>query len=228
MTQFGVNTQQPQTDVDKYGNSKEMKKIKLNEMRQYHAELLSDLGVSPLDFETKMPFFDGNGRYVIGVFPSEFKKEKGFFLELIDKNLNPLYPDRKVFRIAKNENFEEEYDMNQYGLYLVPVDELRVINPSSVAVSKDGILSNDKVFSSGSSKQSSTPAKQETLFSTKSQPINGPKPVIAAAESKPQMPEDAPYNEMTIRDYIAIHTGKPVSNKAWLNKLLTQDNPLPF
>jgi hypothetical protein len=31
---------------------------------------------------------------------------------------------------------------------------------------------------------------------------------------------DAPYSEMTIRDYYAIHTGKPVSAKTWLNELI--------
>jgi len=34
--------------------------------------------------------------------------------------------------------------------------------------------------------------------------------------------DDAPYSDMTIRDYIAIHTGKPVSNKGWLNELIKQ------
>jgi hypothetical protein len=32
--------------------------------------------------------------------------------------------------------------------------------------------------------------------------------------------EDAPYSEMTIRDYFAIQTGKPVSAKGWLNDLI--------
>jgi hypothetical protein len=31
---------------------------------------------------------------------------------------------------------------------------------------------------------------------------------------------DAPYSEMTIRDYYAIQTGKPVSAKPWLNELI--------
>ena len=226
MTQFGV--QQPQSEVDKYGNPKEHKRMKLELIRKHHASLITDLGISPLDFNMKMPFYDKHGRFVVGIYPSEFKKDKGFFFEMIDRELNPLEADRKVYRIARNDNFEEEYEMNEYGSFLVPVDELRVINPSSVAVSKDGILSNDKVFSVGSSKPSPTPVKQEPVFSTKNQPINGPKPVMAPAQPKPQMMEDAPYNEMTIRDYIAIHTGKPVSNKAWLNKLLTQDSPVPF
>ena len=32
--------------------------------------------------------------------------------------------------------------------------------------------------------------------------------------------EDAPYSDMTIRDYYAIHTGRPVSVKPWLNELI--------
>ena len=32
--------------------------------------------------------------------------------------------------------------------------------------------------------------------------------------------EDAPYSEMTIRDFMAITTGKPVSAKTWLNELI--------
>lgn len=220
MTQ--ISTQQPQAEVDKYGNSKEWKKQKLEIIRAFHANLIKDLGISPLDFNMKMPFYDKHGRYVVGIFSSEFKKDKGSFFELIDRDLDPLEEDRKVYRIARNDNFHEEYEMNEYGSYLVPVDELRVINPSSVAVSKDGILSNDKLFSTSGNKPSPAAAKPESVFSTKNQPISGPKPVIAAAQPKPPVVEDAPYNEMTIRDYIAIHTGKPVSNKAWLNKLLTE------
>lgn len=32
--------------------------------------------------------------------------------------------------------------------------------------------------------------------------------------------EDAPFKEMTIRDYLAIHKEIPVSNKPWLNALI--------
>lgn len=224
MTNVSVDQQQ-QPELDKYGNPKDWKKVKLDDIRQYHLRLIADLGISPLDFNMKMPFYDKHGRYVVGIFPSEFKKEKGFFFELIDRDLDPLEADRKVYRIPKNDNFDEEYEMNEKGSYLIPIDELRVVNPNSVAVAKDGILSNDKVFSSANKPSA---VKQDQVFSTKSQPITGPKPVMATPQPAPQVYEDTPYSEMTIRDYIAIHTGRPVSNKPWLNKLLTQDNPLPF
>jgi hypothetical protein len=36
----------------------------------------------------------------------------------------------------------------------------------------------------------------------------------------PNPDEDAPISELTIRDLTAILTGKPVSHKAWLNKIM--------
>lgn len=202
-----------QLEVDRYGNPKDWKKMKLDQVRAYHAQLIKDLGISPLDFNMKMAFYDRHGRLVVGLFASEFKKEKGFFFEMVTRDLDPVDAERKVYRIAYNDNFEEEYEMNEKGTsYLVPVEELRLVNPQSVAISKDSaVLSNDK-------------------FYTKNPVTPEPKPAAPVFTSKPQTAAepDAPYSEMTIRDYMAIHTGKPVSLKDWVNKLVTQYNKLPF
>ena len=204
--------------IDKYGNSKDWKKAKLDQVREYHSTLIKELGISPLDFNMKMPFYDRHGRYVVGIFGSEFKKDKGFFFELVTRDLDPLESDRKVYRITRNDNHEEEYEMNEKGSFLVPVDELRIVNPQSVAISKGAaVFSNDKIF-----------GKQPTT-----QPVAAQRaePAAATTQFKPVSPQeleakmDAPYSEMTIRDYMAIHTGKPVSLKPWLNDLL---NKLPF
>lgn len=197
-----------QTDsIDKYGNVKDWKKQKLDQVREYHKELIRDLGISPLDFNMKMPFYDRHGRYVIGIFGSEFKKDKGFFFELVTRDLDPLESDRKVYRIARNDNHEEEFEMTEKGSFLVPVDELRLVNAQSVAISKgSAVFSNDKIFE----KQ----PKQELV----QQPSNEAKPVTISQREITNT--DALYAEMTIRDYIAIHTGKPVSLKPWINDLL--------
>lgn len=183
--------------IDRYGNPKEWKKMKLDQIREYHAPLIRALGISPLDFNMKMPFYDRAGRQVIGVFGSEFRKDKGFYFELVTRDLDPLESDRKVYRIARNDNHEEEYEMNEKGSFLVPVEELRVINPTGpqpVAKKPE-------------------PVQPAPVFSTKAQTVE----------------EDAPYSEMTIRDYVAIQTGKPVSLKPWLNELLQQSNQsFPF
>ena len=170
------------------------KKTKLDAIRTYHQDLINDLGISKIDFNMKMPFYDQQGRMVVGIFASEFKKEKGFFFELINRSLDPADSERKVYRVPPSNSFDEEYELNEKGSYLVPLDELRVVNEQAVAISKaSAVTSSDKVL--------------KPNF-----------PDIAYKAPAPM--EDAPYSEMTIRDYYAIHTGKPVSAKAWLNELI--------
>jgi len=170
---------------------------KLKEMRDYNRSLIEDLGISPYDFNMKTQFYDEQRRLVVGIFPSEFKKGKGFYFELIDSDLKPIDPERKVYRIPPNDSFDEEYELNAKGSYLVPIEELRVVNRSSVAISKYSAVAEG--------------------------PDDDFKLTAQARMSVPKAPapmEDAPYADMTIRDYFAIHTGKPVSTKTWLNDLI--------
>lgn len=196
--------------VDKQNN--DWKKVRLDSFRNYHMSLIKDLGIPVTDFNMKMPFYDKHGRYVVGIFGSEFKKDKGFFFELITRDLEPLEADRKVYRIARNDNFQEEYEINERGSFLVPVDELRVVNSQAVAISKESaVMSNDKFFNS-------VKTPQERV---------APQPVFNSRIPQ-SATEDLPYSEMTIRDYMAIHTGRPVSLKPWLNNLISNQTPLPF
>jgi hypothetical protein len=184
-----TNVLQTEPFLDKYGNQKEWKKQKLDQVRDYHAPLIRALGISPLDFNMKMPFYDRHGRYVIGVFGSEFKKDKGFFFELVTRDLDPLESERKVYKITRNDNHEEEYEMNEKGSFLVPVDELRCISTPTLSPAEKPVIKPEE-------------ENTQVLFT-----------------SRPEV-SDAPYNEMTIRDYIAIRTGKPLSLKPWLNELI--------
>ena len=171
---------------------------KTKEIRDYNADLINDLGVGPYDFNMKSQFRDEQGRLVVGIFSSEFRKPKGFFFELIDSDLNPIDPERKVYRVPPSSSFEEEYELNAKGSYLVPLEELKVVHRSSVAISK----------------MSAFTGTEETVFKVtqKAQEVNIPK--------APAPMEDAPYSDMTIRDYYAIHTNRPVSAKSWLNDLI--------
>lgn len=207
-----------QADVDQYGNPKEWKKQKLDQIRAYHMPLINDLAISPLDFNMKIAFYDSYGRQVVGVFASEFKKDKGSFFEMVNREFDPLDEERRVYRVARNDNFDEEYQMNpKRTAYLVPVEELRLVNPQSVAISKSSaVLSNDRFFSKNTVAAPVAEPKPQTLFSSK--------PATTSTVAEP----DVPYSEMTLRDYIAIHTGRPVSQKDWVNKLVTQNNKPPF
>jgi len=173
---------------------------KTKEIRDYNVDLISDLGIGYYDFNMKTQFYDEQARLVVGIFPSEFKKTKGFYFELIDSDLNPVDPDRKVYRVPFNTAFEEEYELNAKGSYLVPIEELKVVHRSSVAISKMSAFTgiDDSVFKV-------TQKAQETA-------ANIPK--------APALMEDAPYADMTIRDYFAIQFLKPVSAKGWLNDLI--------
>jgi len=187
---------------------REWKAQKLEAIRNHHIDLIRDLAISPLDFNMKMPFYDEHKRYVVGVFASEFKREKGFYFELVTRALDPLHSDRRVYRVPPSTSYDEEYELNEKGSYLVPLEELRTINPQSVAISKSSaVTSTDKVFSSKDAVKQSEPAQKTFTEPT----------------------ADAPYSDMTIRDYMAIHTGKPVSLKPWINELVSQKyNTLPF
>lgn len=168
-------------------NVKEWKKSKLEAIRNYHGKLIKDLGISPFDFNMKKAFYDSKGSQVVGIFASEFLKEDGFFFELISSDLDPIDPQRKVYKIAYNPNFADEYELNPKNSYNVPLDEIRVVNLSE--------------------------QKQK-----KSEP--DPSPLFSKNNSLKS--DDALFSEMTIRDYIAIKTGKPVSSKEWLNNLVTK------
>lgn len=189
-----MTTYNPQTT-----DPKELKKIKLELVRDYHQDLIDDLDIPRTDFNMKMPFYDKHGRMVVGIFSSEFKKEKGFFFELITRDLDPADADRKVYRVPYNSSFEDEYELNEKGSYLVPLEELRVVNPTSVAIKKTASFDLEDKSTTNSFSLSKTPMQ---------------------AYKAPAAMEDAPYSEMTIRDYYAIQTGKPVSSKTWLNELI--------
>lgn len=178
---------------------------KTKEMRDYNADLIKDLGLSIYDFNMKTQFRDEQGRLVVGIFSSEFKKSNGFFFELIDSDLNPVDPERKIYRVPYNLNFEEEYELNAKGSFLVPLEELKVVHRQSIAISKMGAFS-------------TAPVKEPV--STSVFKVTEKAQATVNVQRAPSPMEDAPYSEMTIRDYFAIQTGKPVSAKNWLNDLI--------
>ncbi len=173
---------------------------KTKEIRDYNSGLIADLGISPYDFNMKIQFYDEQARLVVGIFPSEFKKTKGFFFELIDSDLNPSDSERKVYRIPPTNSFEEEYELTSKGSYLVPIEELKMVHRSSVAINK----------------LSAFTGTDNTVF----KPTQKAQETAANIPKAPSAMEDAPYSDMTIRDYYAIHTNRPVSAKLWLNDLI--------
>lgn len=197
MTQYKLRSLTTQQDLARMSDEehKAWKKRRLEEIREDHELLIADLGISKLDFNMKMAFYNKQGSNVVGIFASEFKRDNGFYFELVDRYLNPLDPNRTVYKIPLNPAFEQEYEMNEKGSFLVPVEELRVVNATSVAIS-------------GPSAVSDTPVGQ--AFN---------KPSIGKA---PATIEDEKITEMSIRDFYAILHNKPVSKRTWLNDLINK------
>lgn len=174
------------------------KKKKLAAIRAHHADLIKDLGISPYDFNMKKAFYDKYGREVVGIFASEFHKEKGFYFELISSDLDPIDPERKVYRVPPSNTYEEEYELNPKNSYSVPLEELKVVNVTAVAINKFSAIS----------AMESKPAEPKPVFNQPPKPFTVP------------TPPDVPFNEITLRDLTAILLRKPVSNKDWLNELV--------
>lgn len=175
------------------------KKSKIDEIRQYHKDLIKDLGIDPKHFDGKVPYRDGDNT-VVYLFDNEFLRKDGFYFELITGGFEPYNQNRTVYRVPYNTNFKDEYEEVQRGdwkQFKVSLDELKTIDPYSAAISKSSAV----VIDEKEKLLSNSFGKTQNFFVSL---------------------EDCPYSEMTIRDYMAIHTGKPVSSKDWLNELVTK------
>jgi uncharacterized protein YjiS (DUF1127 family) len=179
------------------------RRLKLKEMQDFNQDFIDDIGISRGDFNMKYAFTK-NGEIVVGIFENEFTRPKGFYFEIIDGNLNPSDRDRTIYRVPNNQYFKEEFELDERGKYLVPLSQLKKINRQSAVLLKDSLIRSEDNYGNRP---------------TQSFQKQTPKPFLPF-ENEPKPVEDAPYSDMTIRDYIAIHTGKPVSLKKWINDLV--------
>ena len=176
------------------------REVMLQEARKYHKNLINDLKISENDFTIKK-VFRHEGKIVVPIMGYEFLKPKGLYFEVVKGDYSGFVDEnRTVYRLPNSEKEEAIEDPVYEDRYLVPLEVLRTVDPHSVAISKDAaVLSSDPYLKAVKQDEPST----VKLFSTKTN-------------------EDAHYTDMTIRDYVAIHKGQPVSNKEWLNQLIKQ------
>jgi len=168
---------------------------RLNAIRDFHANLIKDLGINSKDFNMKTPYYDeSKGCYIVAIYPSEFEKPAGFYFELVNHSLLPISEERKVYRLHPSDTYMDEYDLYvDNERYVVPLDDLRVVNPASVAISgRSALLNIDRI-----------PPTQPVYNSEPTKKIN-----------------DQPFAEMSIRDFYAIVNNTPISSKQWLNDLI--------
>lgn len=104
------------------------KKEKITAHQKFHSALLEQYEVPEKDFNVKLVFTHAGVR-IVGIFPNEFTKKNGFFIEFVDGKLDPTDPSRKLYRLTSRENFEDVYPLLSSGSYAVPIEELELVAP---------------------------------------------------------------------------------------------------
>jgi len=182
------------------------RQIKLKEIQEYNKYFIDDIGINKSDFNMKTPFTH-KGKVVVSLFVNEFEKPNGYYIELIDADLNPTDPDRTIYRLPYTEDYLKKYEKDEKKSsskekYLVPLSDFTKMNRQSATILKENYL--NQFENKNVNMLDSYVAFEKEVNSTK-----------AISNTI-----DAPVSDMTIRDYITIHTGKPVSLKKWINDLV--------
>ena len=138
----------------------------------------------------------------MGFFESELSHGEDVYTEMIGINVESEDPSRTLYKYRSNPHFKEELaasEPNSKGTgvrYFIPLDELEVVKmPTKKVTTKK--ISTKKI-------------KEENVIAD----------TVPEDSSDINNLVDLPLSEMTIRDYISIHTGNPVSNKAWINQIV--------
>lgn len=171
---------------------------KIDILKKKHQPLLDNLGESDSQFIPKMAYKPKQkDELFITFFTTELRRGRKIFTEFVSRTYEPEDEQRTLWLWEFNPHWEEEYEIvdgtegTSSERYLIPVSELVTIRPET------------KVKSSEPLTQKQQDAKE----------------FISGLLTNSSILEDAPLSELTIRDFATIMTGKPVSNKEWLNNL---------
>jgi hypothetical protein len=223
-----------------------IRKTREKEFYVHHIETFKKLGLADPAFLIKTAFFQ-KGKYgrQVQFFESELGKGEDLYIELYDNvtdvsgsvlDVKPFYEHRQLFKYRYNPFFSEEYDKKsgvsssgaEYSLFTVPLQELMAINPDGTALSF-GLF--EKRLTEIEEKKKvgdfdmDLPRLQNSLVDNNDFPdfteglVTKP---ATAIESIAMTNKDPLMSEMTIQDFAAIMWKKPVSNRQWLNDLITK------
>jgi hypothetical protein len=223
-----------------------VRKTREKEFYVNHIETFKKIGESDPAFLIKTAFFQ-KGKYgrQVQFFESELNKGEDLYIEFYDNvtdnsgtvvDVKPFYENRQLFRYRYNPFYSEEYDKKSgtsstgadYSLFTVPLQELVAVNPDGSTLSF-GLF--EKRLTELEEKKKAgdfdidLPRLQKSLVDNNDFPD-----FTQGLTTKPATPEesmamtnkDPLMSEMTIQDFAAIMWKKPVSNKQWLNDLISK------
>lgn len=175
----------------------EDKKAKLKQLKAFHQATLDALGVTGAVFFPKMAYRPyGKTEKFISFFLSEISKGEDIFVEFCSKENNPEDPDRTLYKWKFNTHYEAEYEVTEPN---PDTGHVRYLVPVGELI----VIKSYPVITPGTEPELASQA--EMTF-----------------DDIPNPDTDLPMDQMTIRDYAAIHMRKPVSTKQWLNLLIKE------
>ncbi len=185
------------------------KKIIINELKLKHAKLFKLEKVESPKFFPKASIHNNIlNEKVIPFYIGELKGGDDIYIEFVNMKLEPEDSRRTLWKWPFNSEFDTEYLKTEPHLatglqqYLIPVAEL--IDVAEVH----------------------SPKKSEPKPPVPLQPTTQLALQIEETPAKPSKTEvelfDAPLNQMTIKDKAAIDWKLPISDKPWLNELITK------
>jgi hypothetical protein len=145
----------------------------------------------------------------MGFFESELIHAEDIYTEMVGIMMDSEDPSRTLYKYRGNPHFKQELpssdeEHTSSTRYYVPMDELEVV--TMPAKKKRGPYKK-KVKPDVNTDMAAKPANNRPIRTVILDPS-----------------DDLPMASMTIRDYIAIHTGRPVSAKDWINKIMEESN----
>lgn len=179
------------------------RKEKVALLRLHHQPVFEALNISSATFIPKMAHFVSGlrGKHM-GFFESELSHGNDVYTEMINRSWDSEDSTRTLYKYRSNPHFRDELatsdpDKNGNVRYFVPMDELEIVEAPIHKPKRK---------------------KKVGKIQTRKPDTN-----INVSESGDES-EDFPMNEMTCKDYIAVHTGMPVSEKQWINDIVTGNN----
>jgi hypothetical protein len=202
-----------------------------------HAEIFKKLKLASPLFTLKMAFYE-KGRFGrnIQLYESELKKNEDIYMEFIDvirdergaeQDYTPMYEDRPLFKFKANPFYTEEYELREraggYSAYVISASELMMVQEDGTEISYSLY---EKRREELKKKEDSLPKLQKTLsvFPDFEEEFTKREEAVQTAGSDfdiDKVTDTSTLANISLRDFAAIMLVKPVSDKQWLNDLIT-------
>tara|TARA_Y100000385_G_scaffold159122_1_gene165003 strand:+ start:1218 stop:1814 length:597 start_codon:yes stop_codon:yes gene_type:complete len=184
------------TKNKKISNREKKESLKEKHQPLFHKEKMADLCGDTPKFIPRMAYMK-DGELIIGFYQREIYGGTDIYTEFVSRDYEPEDTERRLYKWIYNPEYATEYKLSDAHkatgdrMVLIPVDELINVDEYHIELEKQ-------------QKEEETSKEEEQV------------PFTLGKEDA-----DIPYDSMTIRDYCAIKWKKPVSQRGWLNSLIT-------